>query len=202
MSNTQNFVPMVGVDMLHYGLVTGDTTASYDVEVINKVPGTTEAGFNMNGQSATFYADNGAYDNATAMGDFDVSVACADVTPQMKGDLYGFEYDKTTGELSAGDINSPYVAILYRIQKSNGAYRYVKIFKAKAVPNEEKAQTKGGSINFQTNGFTLKAAKRLLDGKYHKTLDSDDPNLPEGVTNEIIAEKWFTDINWVPSATE
>lgn len=154
----------------------------------------------MNGQSSTFYADNGAYDSATAMGDFDVSVACADVTPKMKSDLYGFEYDEKTGELSAGDINSPYVAILYRIQKSNGAYRYVKIYKAKAVPNEEKAQTKGGSINFQTNGFTLKAAKRLTDGRYFKTLDSDDPSLPEGVTNETIEANWFTDIDWTPSA--
>ena len=202
MSNTQNFVPMVGVDMLHYALVKSDTTASYEVEEIKKIPGSTEAGFNMNGQSATFYADNGAYDNATAMGDFDVSVACADVPPQMKADLFGFEYNKATGEMSAGDINSPYVAILYRIQKSNGAYRYVKIYKSKAVPNEEKAQTKGGSINFQTNGFTLKAAKRFLDGKYHKILDSDDPNLPAGVTNETIEANWFSKIDWTPSASE
>lgn len=200
MANTQSFVPMIGVDMLHYAKVKEDSTSTYSVEEIKKVPGTTEAGFNMNGQSATFYADNGAYDNATAMGDFDVSVACADVTPQMKADLYGFEYNETTGELSAGDVNSPYVAILYRIQKSNGAYRYVKIYKAKAVPNEEKAQTKGGSISFQTNGFTLKAAKRFLDGFYHKTLDSDDPKLPEGVTDEVIAEKWFSDIDWTPAA--
>ena len=200
MANTQNFVPMVGVDMLHYAKVSTDSTGNYSVDKIKKVPGTTESGFNMNGQISTFYADNGAYDTATAVGDFDVSIACADVTPEMQSDMYGFDYNEETGELSGSDINAPYVAVLYRIQKSNGAYRYVKIFKAKAVPNEEKAQTKGGSINFQTNGFTLKAAKRLKDGLYFRKLDSDDPKLPEGVTNETIEANWFTDIDWSPAA--
>lgn len=202
MTNTQNFVPMIGVDMLHYAKVKTDATGSYAVDEIKKVPGTTEAGFNMNGQISTFYADNGAYDTATAVGGFDVSIACADVTPEMQSDMYGFKYNEETGELSGSDINAPYVAILYRIQKSNGAYRYVKIYKAKAVPNEEKAQTKGGSINFQTNGFTLKAAKRLSDGLYFTKLDSDDPKLPAGVTNETIEANWFTDIDWTPAATE
>ncbi len=196
----QNYVPMIGVDMLHYAIVKTDGVGAYTVGDIKKVPGTTEAGFNMNGQTGTFYADNGAYDTATAVGDFDVSVACADVTPQMKADLYGFDYDEATGELSGSDINAPYVAILYRIQKSNGAYRYTAIYKAKAVPNEEKAQTKGGSINFQANGFTLKAAKRLTDGRYFRQLDSDDPKLPEGVTNAVIESKFFSDIDWTPSS--
>ena len=27
-------------------------------------------------------------------------------------------------------------------------------------------------------------------------LDSDDPNLPEGVTPALIEQKWFTDVDW------
>lgn len=196
MSTTQNYIPMIGVDKLHYALVTTDTTASYAAEQPKAVPGVTEAGFNMNGQNATFYADNGPYDNATAMGEMDIAIACADVTPAMKSDLFGFDYDSTTGELSATDINAPYVAIQYRIQKSNGAYRYVTIYKAKAIPNEEKAQTKGGSINFQTNGFSLKAARRFSDNRLFRILDTDDPSLPESVTPEIIEQNWFEDVDW------
>ena len=82
------------------------------------------------------------------------------------------------------------------------AYRYVTIYKAKAAPNEDRVQTKGGSINFQTNGFALKGSKRFKDGRVDRILDDDDPNLPAGVTPEIIAAKWFTDVEWVIAAGE
>ena len=201
MSKEQNFIPMVGVDMLHYALVTSDTATAYAADTPIRVHGVTEAGFNMNPQSGTFYAENGPYATATALGDLDVAVACADVPPMMRSDLFGFEYDENTGELAAAELNAQDVAILYRIQKANNAYRYVCIYKAKAVPNEERAQTKGGNINFQTNGFSLKAAKRLKDGRFYRILDDDDPNLPTGVTPELIAEKWFTEVDWTIAAS-
>lgn len=201
MAGEQNFIPMIGVDMLHYAKVTSDSTTAYAAEAPIRVHGATEAGFNMNPQTGTFYADNGPYATATALGDLDVAVACADVPPKMRSDLFGFDYNENTGELTAVDLNAPEVAILYRIQKANNAYRYVCIYKAKAVPNEERAQTKGGSINFQTNGFSLKAAKRLKDGRFYRILDDDDPNLPEGVTPKLIAEKWFSEVDWTIAAS-
>ena len=201
MANEQKYIPMVGVDMLYYAKVTTDTQTEYAASTPTRVPGLTEAGINPNAQSSTFYADNGAYDNAVALGDLDIAIACADVPPGLQKDLFGYKYDAETGEMAVSDVNPPYVAILYRIQKSNGAYRYVTIYKAKAVPNEEKAQTKGGSINFQSNGFSLKGAKRLSDGRLYRVLDDDDPNLPAGVTPAIIASKWFSDVGWAISAS-
>lgn len=200
MSKEQVYIPMTGVDMLHYAKVITDTTMAYAADTPIRVPGTTEIGFNINAQTGTFHADNGPYATATALGEMDGAVACADVPPKMRSDLYGFDYDEKTGEMTASDINSPDMAFLYRIQKSNGAYRYVCIYKAKAAPNEERVQTKGGSINFQTNGFALKAAKRFQDGRFYRILDDDDPNLPEGVTPELIAEKWFSEVDWKISA--
>lgn len=200
MSKEQVYIPMTGVDMLHYAKVVTDTTTVYTADTPIRVPGTTEIGFNINAQTGTFHADNGPYATATALGEMDGAVACADVPPKMRSDLYGFDYDEETGEMTASDINSPDTAFLYRIQKSNGAYRYVCIYKAKAAPNEERVQTKGGSINFQTNGFALKAAKRFKDGRFYRILDDDDPNLPEGVTPELIAEKWFSEVDWKISA--
>lgn len=196
MSKEQVYIPMIGVDMLHYARVTSDTTSDYAAETPIRVHGATEAGFNMNAQAGTFHADNGPYATATALGDVDGAIACADVPPKMRSDLYGFDYDEATGELSAEDINAPDVAILYRTQKSSGAYRYVCIYKAKSVPNEDRVQTKGGSLNFQTNGFSLRIAKRFKDGRLYRILDDDDPNLPAGVTPAIIAEKWFSEVDW------
>lgn len=200
MSNEQNYVPMIGVDKLYYAKVTSDTTTTYTAGTPIAIPGLTEAGVNLNPQSSTFYADNGPYAVATALGDCDVAIACADVPPKLRADLFGFDYDASTGELSMDDINPNDVAILYRVQKQNNAYRYVCIYKARATPNEESAQTKGGSINFGTNGFSLKASKRLKDGRLYRLLDDDDPNLPTGVTPALIEEKWFSEVDWAIAA--
>lgn len=200
MAAEQKYIPMIGVDMLHYAKIITDSATAYEAEEPTAVKGLTEAGFNLNPQSATFFADNGPYDTAVGTGEFDIAIACADVPPNLQADIYGYEYDSESGELAMSEINSPYIALQYRVQKSSSAYRYVTIYKAKALPNEEKAQTKGGSINFQTNGFSLKGAKRLKDGRMYRILDDDDPNLPEGVTPEVIAGKWFTDVNWVIGA--
>ena len=200
MANEQTYLPMVGVDMLHYAIITTDTTSAYETDTPVRIPGVTEAGFNMNTQSGTFYADNGPYATAVGLGEFDGAIAVADVTNALRGTLYGMEYDNATGEMKSGDINPPDVAIQYRIQKANNAYRYVTLYKMKCIPNEEKATTKGGSINFATNGFSMKGAKRLKDGALYRILDDDDPNLPEGVTPAVIAEKWFTDADWTIAA--
>ena len=197
-TNTQSYVPMVGVDMLHYAKITADTSAAFTTATPIKVPGVTEVGFNQNGSVASMYADNVVYDTATAPGDIDVAVACADVPPSMRADFYGESYS-TDGTLSGGDLNSPYIALAYRIMKTNNAYRYVRIFKIKCVPNEQKFQTKGGSVDFQTNGFSAKASCRFLDSMAFQMLDSDDPKLPSGVTAARIESKWFTDFSWLPS---
>lgn len=194
----QKYVAMVGVDMLHYGKMLTDTADGYTAETPKKIPGLTEAGFNRNGQSGSFYADNVLYDTAVGDGDMDVAIACADVPPELQSELFGYEYKD--GVLLGTPLNSPYVFIQYRIQKSSGAYRYVTIFKLKALPKEENVTTKGGSINFQTNGFTLKGAARMQDNAYYRIMDDDDPNLPEGVTAKIIEENWFTDVSWVPGS--
>lgn len=103
MSNEQNYVPMIGVDKLYYAKVTSDTTTTYTAGTPIAIPGLTVAGVNLNPQSSTFYADNGPYAVATALGDCDVAIACADVPPKLRADLFGFDYDASTGELSRDD---------------------------------------------------------------------------------------------------
>ncbi len=193
----KTYVPMVGVDMLHYGTVTSDSTTEITGTVPTRIFGVTEAGFNRGGSVSTFFAENIAYATAASGGEIDGAIACADVPPNLKSALYGDSYDEQTGELLMGEFDSPITFIQYRIMKSTGAYRYVTVFKCTCVDNSDgKVQTKGGSINFQTNGFAFKAANTMFNGKFARILDDDDPNLPEGVTPAVIAANWFTDIYW------
>lgn len=195
-NNNQVYMPVVNVDNFHYGKVLSDTAEGIAGQEPKAVPGLVEVGFNRNAQSATFFADGGPYATATGAGEFDGAVGVADIPAGLSADFYGDTYDSKTGELLLGEINSPDNFIQYRVQKSTGAWRYVTIYKAKFMPNEQNAKTKGGSVDFQTNGFSFKAAQTVFNGKAARMLDDDDPNLPTGVTPEVIAEKWFTDINW------
>lgn len=196
MPNNQAYMPVVSVDKFHYGKLLTDTKEGITGETPKAVPGLVEAGFNRNAQSATFFADGGPYATAVGAGEFDGSIGVADIPPSLSADFYGDSYDEATGELQLGNIDSPENFIQYRVQKSTGAWRYITIFKAQFMPNEQTAQTKGGSINFQTNGFSFKAANTIFTGKAARMLDDDDPNLPEGVTPLVIEENWFTDVYW------
>lgn len=204
-NNNQVYMPVVSVDSFHYGRVLTDTKDGITGEVPKAVPGLVEAGYNRNAQSATFFADGGPYATAVGAGEFDGSIGVADIPAGLSSGFYGDDYNSSTGELQLGDINSPDNFIQYRVEKSTGAWRYVTIYKAKFMPNEQTAQTRGGSVNFQTNGFSFKAANTVFNGKAARILDDDDPNLPEGVTPEVIAANWFTDIYWeiaAPTASE
>ena len=48
------YVPMTGVDMLHYAVVTTDTSTEYAAEDPVPVPGATEVGFNVNAKPVHF----------------------------------------------------------------------------------------------------------------------------------------------------
>ena len=196
MAGEQIYMPVIGVEKLHYGKITADSSTAITGEQPKPIPGLTEIGFNRNGQLSTFFADNMAYCTASATGEIDGAVAAADVPPGLANELYGDTYNAETGELLMGDINSPDIFIQYRVKKSTGAWRYVTLYKVKCAPVEQKVTTKGGNINFQTNGFSFKAANTIFNGNFGRILDDDDPNLPEGVTPKLIEDNWFTDVNW------
>ena len=86
----------------------------------------------------------------------------------------------------------------YRIKKSDNSYRYIRFLKCKPATPDSTATTQGGSIAFQDGTIAMQLANRLADGLFDQILDDDDPGLPEGVTPEIIAEKWFTKPMWMP----
>lgn len=197
----QIYLPVIGIDNLHYGKVTADSSAAYTGSTPVAIPGMTEAGYNRNAQISSFFADNVTYCTAAGNGEIDGAFAVADVPPKLASDLYGDKYNAETGELLMGEMNPPDVFLQYRIKKSNGAWRYITLYKVKCAPVDQKVVTQGNSINFQTNGFTFKAAYSTYNGSFCRVVDDDDPNLPNGVTAALIAEKYFTEANWEISAS-
>ena len=197
----------IGCDNLVYAIMktedTADAAPVYDE--VKKAIGVMSLNINPNGSQETLFADDGPMDTASTLGKIEVEIQKAELTTENKADLLGHNID-TNGALVFGDSDiPPWVAIGFRTLKSNGKYRYVWLYKGKFTEPEDNNETKGDSINFQTdtisgqftklskpytvNGKTVRPWKYELDQEYAKE------------TGEATIQTWF-DAPVLPGATE
>lgn len=151
----------IGCDNLVYAKMTTEDTATTPPTYgdVTKAPGVMSININPNGSIETLFADDGPMETASTLGKIDVEIQKNELTTQNKADLLGHEID-TNGAVVYGDNDvAPYVAIGFRTLKSNGKYRYVWLYKGKFAEPEDQNETKGDSINFQSDTITGQFAK-------------------------------------------
>ena len=143
----------IGCDNLVYcPMTTEDTTETAPGygEVV-KAPGVMSLNINPNGSQETLFADDGPMETASTLGKIEVEIQKAELTTQNKADMLGHQIDGK-GALVYGDSDiPPWLAIGFRTLKSNGKYRYVWLYKGKFTEPEDANETKGDSINFQSD---------------------------------------------------
>lgn len=186
----------IGCDNLVYAkMTTEDTTEAAPVygEVVPAV-GVMSLNINPNGSQETLFADDGPMETASTLGKIEVEIQKAELTTQNKADLLGHQID-SKGALVYGDSDiPPWVAIGFRTLKSNGNYRYVWLYKGKFTEPEDNNETKGDSINFQTDTisgqFTKLNIQYELNGKkvrpWKYELDQDNES-----ADEATITSWF-----------
>ncbi|KMY49570.1 major tail protein [Peribacillus loiseleuriae] len=174
---------LVGLKDIHVALFNDGT---YEVPV--KLAKAIEAKITPNTSSVTLYADDGAAETASSMGDIEVELNIDDL-PSSKYALIMGKTANTDGVIvdNSSDV-APYLALGFRSMKSNGEYRYVWLYKGKFELSEETYKTKGEEVEFQTP--TVKA-KFLVDeeGNWRAKVDSDD----EDVKASVIGN-WFKNV--------
>lgn len=177
----------IGCDSLVYALMkTEDTTKSAPVyDTPKAAPGVISVNINPNSSQETLFADDGPMETATTLGKIDVEINKAELTTENKADLLGHEVDTNGGVVYSDSDVPPWVAVGFRTLKSNGKYRYVWLYKGKFTDPEDNNETKGDSINFQTdtikgqfvklnNEITINNKKKRL-WKYE--IDGDNENV-------------------------
>lgn len=143
----------IGCDHLVYAQMTTEDTATTAPVYgdVKSAPGVISVNINPNASQETLFADDGPMETATTLGKIDVEINKAELTTENKADLLGHQVD-TNGGIVYGDSDvPPWVAIGFRTLKSNGNYRYVWLYKGKFTDPEDNNETKGDSINFQTD---------------------------------------------------
>jgi len=169
-----------GLKNVHYATVTfaSDGTPTFGTPVA--IPGAVSANLSKNGDTYTFYADDGSYfelgDNASYEGDLVIAlipqsfrVAALGETLDGKGVLFE-DSNPTRGHF----------ALLFEFTGDVNAIRHV-LYNCTAAENTIEGQTKGGNIEVQPETLTI-TAKALPNGGpvKAKTGDTTDATVYAG----------------------
>ena len=177
---------LIGVDQVHYALITSDTASGATWEVAVAMPGITEVGVNPNGSLATLFADNVPVLAANTIGEIDISLKMADLTPLEKSILLG--HTRTGGITSyKGTDSSPDVAIGFRTLLSDGTYGYAWLMKGKFAEAQEPFATKADKTEFQMPTLSGKFLVLTYNGEWKRTTRADDPDYVAAT-----GANWFT----------
>lgn len=188
-------LPSIGVDKYTFFPLLTDTAAETTYGAAESLPGLVEIAPTDSGGTATFDADNGAY---AALGYLEKpghEITNADIPPEVDAKWRGLELEN--GMLSVdGSVKDVYFGVAWRILKADGTYRYVRYYKgtygfASSVAGKTKPSS--GSPEYQTSKATYTAVSRDSDGGIYSMIDEADL---QAADKAVIAEKWFTDMDW------
>lgn len=151
----------IGCDHLVYAIMTTEDTAEVAPVYAEPIaaPAVMSLNINPNASIETLFADDGPLEVAGTLGNIEVEIQKAYLTAKEKADLLGHGIDTNGGLVYSANDTPPWVAIGFRTLKSNGKYRYVWLYKGKFLDPEDNNETKGDSINFQSDTINGQFAK-------------------------------------------
>ena len=162
----------IGVSDFRYAKLTQDSAVGVTYGTITAVPGLASLEIKVASDSSTFFADNGPYALASALGDITVDIELADLPLEAAADLLGHSVSAGVMNCSAHDV-APEVAIGFVGLKSNGKKRYVWLLKGQFSIPDDSYKTKGDKVEFQSQKISATFAIRTYDGQYKKVGDED-----------------------------
>ena len=198
----------IGVSNFHFAVMTTEDTTKaapeYDAPV--SAPGLMSLNINPNSSIDTLFADDGPFESASTIGKVEVEIQKNYLATSEKATLLGKSVDSNGGLIYSSTDTPPWVAIGFKSLKSNGKYRYCWLYKGKFQDPEDNNETKGDSINWQSDTITgnfvrLKYEYTIGSEKkapYKYEIDEDDASDNTGAAKAIAS--WFTTVV-MPNAT-
>jgi phi13 family phage major tail protein len=174
-----------GLDQFHIAELTQDSASGVTYETPEFIPGAVNVKVDPKTESSTFYADNGAYEVLTSMGDIDVEMEVADLPLSLQAKIYGHQTENGVQFASIND-QPIYLALGFRAKVSTGGYRYYWLLKGKAelLPIEHK--TDEGQKSPQTSKLKLKFMPLLYNGRWKAQAQDDGTFNGEAWFNQVV----------------
>lgn len=177
----------VGLNNLHYALLTKDDSTGITYSAPKKVAGAIEAKISPKVNSAILYADDGAAETASSLGEIEVEINLKSLPSEVQKEILGHTLNTEGVLIKKSDDIAPYLALGFSSQNSDGTTKYVWLFKGKFELPEENFKTKGENVEFQTPSVKAKFVKRDKDNAWQAQVNSGDTGI-----DPAVIPAWFT----------
>ena len=175
-----------GLKNVHYATVTfaSDGTPTFGTPVA--IPGAVSANLSKNGDTYTFYADDGSYfelgDNASYEGDLVIAL----IPQSCRTAALGETLDGKGVLFEDSNPTRGHFALLFEFTGDVNAIRHV-LYNCTAAENTIEGQTKGENIEVQPETLTI-TAKALPNGGPVKARTGD-------TTDATVYSEWYTTVH-------
>lgn len=179
---------IVGLEKLYYATVIKDDENELVYGTPKYLAGVREIGASPSVNTEKLYAENKLWEQDSAIESVDVTIDLADLTNAESANLLGHKLAETGGVIGSEDDIAPYIALLYKANKSNGASRFQVLYKGKfELPNDD-AKGKEGQTSFQTPQMTATFQPTRNSGVWKYQVDSDDADVSETIEEDFFKE--------------
>src|SRR5690625_3390153 len=179
----------VGLRDIYYAIITSDDETGTEYESPKRMGRAMTANVQPQFNSADLRADDVVAETAESRGVTTVSVNTDDLQPSVQADIYGKTVNDDGVLIDSEDDRPPYLALMFRAEKANGAYRYTTLYKGKFTPPENNYETKQETPAFQTPTTEGRFLARRSDGKIGAQVDEDGTDV-----DESIIDNWFKEV--------
>jgi len=148
----------VGVDSLHYALVSKDDETGYVAGTPEYLAPSAEISGEPETNTNTTYYDNQPGNNYVTEGITTLNITVSNVPAALAAKLLGKAYDEATGRVyDSGLPNPPDVAIGFRFNMGRNDYRYYWYLKGTFSAGAEEAASKSSDVDVRTYQLTFTA---------------------------------------------
>jgi phi13 family phage major tail protein len=183
----------VGLDSLHYAILTQDDANGVAYNGPVAVDGIISAKISAKENSATLYSDNRPSETSTALGEITVDFELKDIPLSLQAALLG--HTITNGVIVRKSTDSaPYVALGFRSLKSNGKNRYIWLYKGRFGIPDDQYKTKEDKPDYQSQTMSGTFITLENNSQWKAEGDEDEAGFTAGAT-------WFNSVYGIPVDT-
>lgn len=188
----------VGLRDLSIATLTKDDKVGVTYSVVEKLERSVSAKVTPKSNSEDLYSDDSIEDVAVNMSKIDVEIELNQLSIASRAKIFGSK--RVNGILieNANDVTSaPYLALIFKSKKLNGAFRYVCLLKGKFELVGDDYNTQEEKIKTSTPKIKGTFMTRTFDENFRLMADSDDMGV-----NVLDLEKWFTTVPEIPTVSK
>lgn len=197
MSEQRKVASLIGLRDVVFCILEEDSSEKTTYGAVEKLVGAVSMSLGeQNGEADVQYCDDGEFDAVYPDPEFSGDLTLADLPPAQAAKLLGARMDSNGVLIRRAGDKPPYIALGFKSLKANNVDRFVWLYKGRgSIQNEEYATKQGTDLTRQNAKITMTFVKRLSDGAWKATVDTDEPRF------EAVKDSFFNE-PYTPSLTD